>query len=346
LPFGRFFLILAISVLTGVVFEAPPQLTKKQVLRAIHANATSRPLTSHLSVAVGTNVCVDLIVDAEAFFSAAGASLPKHTAAALADAPASSSVSSEQDLVNVFSHFFNRGAAAERFVDPALFEKLVATAEGLSSTEPRLGGNAALIGNVLARQGHSVAMVAPDGPTLRALVHDRVRLVGATAAAVEKHIILEYGVGATFQGLNSDRANRVILTPAGAPSVHALDDFAGLLSETAADKAVDAVVVSGLHLLEPTSREEWGPYLEKAHTALASGVASRPQHLELASLSNQQLTQVRMRAVRCVCARACITYAFGEVPWVDANDVLVLTRAHLRTHLRTHTVAVCPLRCF
>ena len=110
-----FLLIVVISVLTGVFFEPPPPLTKKQLLRTIDANASESKSDADLNIAVGTNICVDLIVSANDFFEVLP-SLPTH----VDDVDPDSSIDSEQDLVDTFAYFFGRGAAAERIGSDAV----------------------------------------------------------------------------------------------------------------------------------------------------------------------------------------------------------------------------------
>ena len=278
-----FLLIVVISVLTGVFFEPPPPLTKKQLLRTIDANASESKSDADLNIAVGTNICVDLIVSANDFFEVLP-SLPTH----VDDVDPDSSIDSEQDLVDTFAYFFGRGAAAERFVDPHLFNTLVSTATALQSTQKRLGGNAALMGNQFAKLGHKVLMSSDGGADLKQLVHDGVTFSGQDEdAAVETHIILEYGSGDEFQGVYSDRANRLILTPAGPPAVATLQAWS---EATLSASKTDAVIFSGLHLFESTTPDTWRPYLAATKDVLEK-TAQLPQHLELASLSNEELTK-------------------------------------------------------
>ena len=94
-----------------------------------------------------------------------------------------------------------------------------------------------------------------------------------------------------FQGLHSNRANRLILTPAGAPSVDAVVEWSTAALQQSGGPP-EAVVFSGLHLFESSEEETWRPYLAAAHTALQQlGGEGVSQHLELASLSNEALTK-------------------------------------------------------
>ena len=290
-----FLLIIVISVLTGVFFEPPPPLTKKQLLRSVDSNASADGSVAQRNrvVAVGTNICIDLIVPAKAFFEANSA-FPTHSATdgdeeSLPD----SAIESEQDLVDTFAHFFSRAAAAERFVDAKLFGQLVASAAGLESTRKRLGGNAALIGDRLAKLGHSVLVSGSGGDDLQSLVSEGVSFSGAGAgpAEVETHIILEYGVDDVFQGLTTNRANRLILTPSTVPSTDTLEAWSAAAAELQSGAGPDAVVFSGLHLFESATADAWRPYLAAASNALQRSSQTGPKHLELASLSNEALTK-------------------------------------------------------
>ena len=109
--------------------------------------------------------------------------------------------------------FFGRGAAAERFVEPQLFARLVAAASSELDTQRSPGGNAALMANVAARLGGSPLLGGPVGAGLRPLLHSRVQTVaGDSAGDVDQvHLILEYARGEQWFGVSSPRANRFIL---------------------------------------------------------------------------------------------------------------------------------------
>ena len=163
------------------------------------------------------------------------------------------------DLVSLFGHWFSNGAAVERFIaSAALFDELTHLALA-TQAGTLLGGNAGLMGNNLAAQGHKVLLGGVQSQAIGKLLHPAVQLVGTDDGNKDAtgktdhaedtglyHLILEYQKGAKFGYMVAPRANRMII-------VRDLAN-AGLVSLESFHAALpsfdpEAVIVSGLHLL-------------------------------------------------------------------------------------------------
>lgn len=57
-------------------------------------------------------------------------------------------ITTKQELADTFAYFLSRGAAAERFVSAELFSELLQSANKLTTTQDKVGGNAALMAQV------------------------------------------------------------------------------------------------------------------------------------------------------------------------------------------------------
>lgn len=297
--------ILALSVVFGVVFVPKPALTKKELLRGLDA-LSQEPRTLEAPpaprVVVLFNGCVDLVTEALPVLDAV---VPIEMLATPA-ANSASVISSESELIATFREAFAQGAACERVVtNPALFAKLRAAAEARAAVATT-GGNAALISTRLARDGSRVMLGAPVGVALREKLHPRVTAIniGAGSSDDDIHLILEYGAGAQWErtgALKAPRANRFIVTE----TAPALDDAAldSFLKKAVAFKPT-LVVLSGIHLLEAMPdaarevelrkvdgavtqlRGEQGNMMDGRGLWRADGQGGPKIHLELASLAD------------------------------------------------------------
>ena len=280
----------AVTVLLCLVAAYPgfyPKATLPgaPLLRALAAAASSpRP---GLTIALGTNVCVDLVVPAADVLPA----LPPPTAAAPPGDRAF--LATPADAAAAFAHHAAAGAAGERSSAPAVMAALLAPAQASPRARHILGGNAALMAQKLARLGARVILGGRVGPKAAQLLAAGVAPAGALAAADDVHLILEYAAGeALLPGLPpAPRANRFIVT-SGVPG-----EGPAALQEAlarAASGGAHALVLSGLHALENL------PPLARNQTlaAIAAALAARapralPVHVELASVaSGEYLRQV------------------------------------------------------
>lgn len=278
-----------------------PELARPAQLLAALSAAASSPAPG-LVVGLGTNVCVDLIVPARDVLTG----LPPSGARA-ADV---SVVSTLEDAQSVFLHHFEAGAAGERSCRaPAVLDALVATADASAHARRSLGGNAALMARKLATLGVEVVLGGHIGPAAAALLPPSVRVAragGASSAAPptassptdEVHLILEYGLGETLAGRTASRANRFILTADLANS----DPVGSLRAvvRASADANAHALVVAGLHMLEPLPDDvrrarlaEIADILRGASASSSSSSAAAVAiHVELASSGDAGWTKL------------------------------------------------------
>ena len=85
------------------------------MLRALDEVAQAEGTAKGLRVAMGWNANLDLIVPAVPLLSALGVDPPDHDVASKPTVT-TQQLSSRTTLAETFSHFFGKGAAAERFV--------------------------------------------------------------------------------------------------------------------------------------------------------------------------------------------------------------------------------------
>jgi ADP-dependent glucokinase len=291
-----YLLVVAFAASFGTLYR--PELARPaQLLTALSAAASSP--SKGLVVGLGTNVCVDLIVPARDVLTSIPAS---------AQAADVSAVSTLEEARSVFLHHFEAGAAGERSCSsPPLFASLSRAAEASAHARRSLGGNAALMARKLARLGVDVVLGGHIGPAAASLLPASVRVAkdadGSSSAAAaaaapptpsspndEVHLILEYGRGEAIAGRTASRANRFILTADLANA-----DAAGALRAVvrASDAAnAHALVVAGLHMLEPLPDE-----LRRARLADLAGVlrgrsGGYAVHVELASSADPAWTRL------------------------------------------------------
>jgi hypothetical protein len=249
-----------------------------ELLRALSAFA-SKP-SAGLSVALATNVCVDLVVPA-------GDVMPSFfTASTVASDRAF--LGTTEDAAGAFLHHARLGAAGERSSSAAVMGALLGPAYASPSARALLGGNAALMATKLAKLGVSVVLGGRIGPKAASLLHANIHPAAPTAAEDDTHLILEYKAGETFAGdggAGAPRANRFIITsgvPGEAPA--ALAEALGAASH----RGAHVVVLSGLHALENIPGEERRATLEGIAGALRGRTpATLPVHVELASVATE-----------------------------------------------------------
>lgn len=244
------------------------------------SRAAGAPLKG-LSFALGSNVCLDSIVQAAHVLGLppGGPPPPAADLGFLATA---------DDVRAAFLHFFAAGAAAERSAAGPVLDGFVAAAQRAPSLRNSLGGNAALIARrlaVVAPTAKAILLGGHVGPGAAALLPSGVTLASPAAPTDEVHLILEYARGEELAGLAAPRANRFIVTADAANS-----DAAAMLATIAAADAlpggVDSLTVAGLHMLEPLPAAGRTRSLAAIAAALSARRVRAPVHIELASCAD------------------------------------------------------------
>lgn len=184
-----------------------------------------QPLKSY-KVAVGFGSCVDIFTDAVPLLKHlkinAPKSQPEHFKV----------ISNEKDLSSGFSYFFTKGAASERYVsDTNLFDNLVDHVKVVNPTAKyALGGNAPVMANRFAKelpdresqqknQGETnqaqsnpeLILAAQHSHEFSSWMDEKVHFTGPETNHADRHLILEYKTGETYDHLESSRANRFII---------------------------------------------------------------------------------------------------------------------------------------
>ena len=274
--------VLAIALAFGALFDPDARAASGAPLDVFAGLARSAgvPLKG-LSFALGSNVCLDSIVQAAHVLGLP----PDGPPPPAADLPA---LASADDVRAAFLHFFAAGAAAERSAAAPVLDGFVAAAQRAPSLRNSLGGNAALMARRLAAvapAAKAILLGGHVGPGAAALLPRAVTLASPAASADEVHLILEYSRGETLAGVAAPRANRFIVTADAANS-----DAAAMLATIAAADAlpggVDSLTVAGLHMLEPLPAAARTRSLAAIAAALAARRVRAPVHIELASCAD------------------------------------------------------------
>ncbi|XP_025050700.1 ADP-dependent glucokinase [Alligator sinensis] len=198
-------------------------------------------------------------------------------------------LNSKKDLKEAFSHFMQKGAAAERFFSDAVsFHHIAQAASEYPGAQLYVGGNAALIGQKLATNPHlKVLLCGPVGPKLHELLDDNVIVPPESMQETDEfHLILEYQAGEEWGQTRAPNANRFIFShDLSNGAMNMLEVFVASLDEF----QPDLVVLSGLHMMEGQSKEMRAKRLLAAVTSLSDIPTDIPIHLELASMTDQDL---------------------------------------------------------
>eukprot|EP01029_Cantina_marsupialis_P003816 TRINITY_DN13845_c0_g1_i1.p1 TRINITY_DN13845_c0_g1~~TRINITY_DN13845_c0_g1_i1.p1 ORF type:complete len:562 (-),score=160.52 TRINITY_DN13845_c0_g1_i1:100-1785(-) len=156
--------------------------------------------------ALGFGACIDGILrasDAFAFLDLESSKGQDHEV-----------IGSLEQLSEVFSYFFEKGAAAERYVgDEDTWNALVNAAKGTETTKWSLGGNAPMIGMRMSRLGSDVIVGGRFNEDMYNMKISDFTVAGGLSGKddVDYHIILEYQRNEQWYNLTSPRANRLAL---------------------------------------------------------------------------------------------------------------------------------------
>ena len=271
-------IVLAIFFSLWIYPDPPPTLAFLRGLHSLAHPAGHSTAPTTLRVALGWNTNVDCVVAYDRIFpsSTSGGSMEDH-----------GTIDTMDTLLSAFTFWFAKSAAAERHVENnALFQALIAKIQDEECVYGP-GGNAALIANQLARESIQVSLGGPIGPRLKALLHENVTTVAETETD-EIHVIVEYPKGATFNGKQSQRANRFILTrDERNAEMFGWEQWI----ESIAKEASDAVVVSGFHLLNDQPKAVRTKRLAQAQEGFGKIDLMIPIHLEFASMSDDHFVR-------------------------------------------------------
>jgi len=266
------------------IFYRPDQDRSRDILKGLSTIIGKSILLSSSSnpvrIAIGTNVCVDLIVPVKDVLTITVDDKPQDTAIA----------SSISDINNVFLHHFAAGAAGERSCSSSsVFDSLVTKAQQLSSARNSLGGNAAIMARKLSNLGAEVYLSGNVGPVAASLLPSSVHtLTSSSSTNDEVHLILEYPMGLTMGQYTASRANRFILT-ADLANADMSDPLRTLIS-TADKENIHTLVLSGLHMLEPLSKDNREQRLLIIKDLLLNRQGKYLVHIELASSADKEWT--------------------------------------------------------
>ncbi|XP_021699030.1 ADP-dependent glucokinase [Aedes aegypti] len=250
-------------------------------------------------VAIGYGSCSDLYVKAVDFLnftSGIEESLSQETLNI-------DDISTEDDFLQSFAYYFQRGAAAERFTSNRnLFQNFVRLAKKSQTAEPRwaLGGNAPVIGSRLAAEGADVVLGAKMSSKLKSHLRPDVRLTGSLIEDDDIHLILEYKTGDEWGTLKSPRANRYILhNDHHNPLISSLEEFEQALPGF----NPHLFVVSGLQMMDNYFYEKGvrESRIKKVRNQMETQSPNTSIHFEMASFVELELIQLLLKDVMPYC---------------------------------------------
>ena len=123
-------------------------------------------------IAIGYNACLDLIVSAKDTISKLF-QLEKFGG----EKEDKESIRDLTDFEKTFSFWFSKGVAAERFVESSqLFQEIVSASEKTSNPVYYIGGNAALMAQVMSEAGSTVLLGGAVSHKLKSLLNENIRL--------------------------------------------------------------------------------------------------------------------------------------------------------------------------
>ncbi|XP_013385713.1 ADP-dependent glucokinase isoform X2 [Lingula anatina] len=240
------------------------------------------PVKRFKKVAVGLNANVDLIVR--------GTELLQSLGVTPGEKKDHRTVGSIADMQEAFTHYFSKGAAAERpFTDGPLYKNTVVKAAAtLKSSEWFIGGNAALISQKITSifPDTQVQLVGPVGPKLKELLNKTIYVPKASSHEQDEvHLIMEYKRGEKWGAFTAPVANRFITSyDIANGQATMMDTFFASFDEF----KPDLVVLSGLNQLEGQGEEFWSKKVFTLGVALKKLPDSIPVHLELASMAEER----------------------------------------------------------
>ncbi|EGT52791.1 hypothetical protein CAEBREN_28087 [Caenorhabditis brenneri] len=245
--------------------------------------AIVKPGAMFKKVVIGFNCNVDLIVSGVRVVDALNTTC--------SEGKDQETLESLADLHQTFAHFFQRGAAAERYMSSEeQFNLLVTASEASTRSHHHIGGNAALMADRIAANFPSteVYLVGPIGPRSQALIHPSVKRTNSTRILKDElHVILEYKQGEILGDWVAPSSSRFITSH---------DHFSGsmvvmeMFFKAIAQFRPDLVIITGVHLLEFQSREMRQEKMRLIKRNLLQINPKTPIHLELGSLADESFS--------------------------------------------------------
>jgi ADP-dependent glucokinase len=301
----------AVGLAVAALWAGGPGSGAQQCSRLLEGLRSQRdaatPRRREARVVLGFNVCVDAVVDALGLLEALGLS-PPQSESEWGDHAA---VGSLAELRAVFALHLSRAAGGERAVtSAAAFGEIERALERVPHVS-KLGGNAAIMAQVLAEDwGFEHVLVGGQvGPVARRLLPAGVTSVGLPSGAHELggasiavrqdelHVIMEYERGAAWGvgtgRATAQRANRFIVSRDLSNAAMASMEPLG---ERVAAQRADIMVASGLHMLDGMDAGFRRARLAAAARHFDAVPRATRLHFELAGVGDPQLLRAILDA--------------------------------------------------
>ncbi|XP_054153267.1 ADP-dependent glucokinase-like [Oppia nitens] len=210
-----------------------------QSLLDIEASVSVNPKTK---IAIGFGSCVDVITQSRDVI------LDRYRPPK--DPKPHDIIETTDELLEVFTYYFQFGAAAERYIkNSTLFDELVAAANSGQHTKRMIGGNAPIMATRFAKEGVGHVLLAAQVSTqLESQLPTDIVLSAPHLPKDDIHLLLEYPLNEYWSDRYvSPRANRFIVhNDHNNPLLGSLDTF----YEKAIEFKPQLVIVSGLQMMD------------------------------------------------------------------------------------------------
>ncbi|XP_072051210.1 ADP-dependent glucokinase-like [Amphiura filiformis] len=236
-----------------------------------------QPARKMKRVAIGLNVCADLIVKATDLLKVMHVEPGK---------PLEHNVfTSLESLQQTFYYFFQRGAAVERFFsNDKLYQKIIEYTDTLKEKTYYIGGNAALMAQKMTDSDIKILFIGPVGPKVNAMFNKNIAVAKqCLRERDEVHLIMEYAKGDKWGDAVAPVATRLITSNDYANSRL---DFLEELAANAKDFKPDLIALSGLQGLGDLTPEVKEKRVAEVLHQLGMLPQGVPVHLELASMAD------------------------------------------------------------
>ena len=241
-------------------------------------------VNSNLKIGIGYGACLDYIIQS------------RHLLLDHFDPPVNAkhhySISSRQDLLEVFAYYFSHGAAAERYVNnSSLFQELIQVSEKHVILKS-IGGNAPIMASRFVKEGvKNILLGAQMSPQLRQLLSSSILISGPQTNIDDVHLLIEYPTGERWNNLYfAPRANRFIVhNDDNNPLIKSMEYFHNDMVKFKSDM----FVIGGLQMMEnyPKDNEHRKKRLKKIKDFISNNLVLTKTkiHFEMASFSDEAL---------------------------------------------------------